>query len=120
MDVDGEDWELTRMFIEAGQETDEPHWPLPLYEPYFKQMESNIANINNISSEKWGGAITAALFLKQFVGDTPWKHIDIAGPDIFAKAKRFWPEGASGFGVRSGVRFLERYLESKIEADSRG
>lgn len=119
MDAEGEDWELTRMFVRAGQETDEPHWPLPLYEPYFEKMKSNIANMNNMASDAWGGAITAALFLKQFVGDTPWKHVDIAGPDIFAKSKRFWPDGANGFGVRSGVMVLEMYLESKIESVER-
>jgi len=100
---EGGDWRLTRLFIKAGQETGEPHWPLPLYEPYWATMTSKIADMSNLSSSHCdcGGAITAALFLKQFVGDVPWKHIDIAGP----------AEKTAGFGVRSGIRFLEKYLD---------
>ena len=102
-DRKGGGWGLKSFCERAGEKTGEPHWPLPFYEPYWETMKSKIADMGNIGSSRYGGAITAALFLKQFVGDVPWKHIDIAGP-----AKK-----TAGFGVRSGLRFLEKYLENK-------
>ena len=116
----GKDGKITRMLLEAGDETGEPHWPLPLYAGYAEGLTSPIADTNNISKSRWGGAITAALFLKEFAGDVPWKHIDIAGPALLGGGKGFWPEGATGFGVRSGIAFLEKYIGSKKGAVKSG
>ncbi len=97
---------ILKLFLEAGRKTGELYWPLPLYEPYFEKMKSPVGNMKNVG-DKYGGAITAALFLKQFVNGTPWYHLDIAGPAI--------PEGklASGFGVRSILEVLKNYVKSK-------
>jgi len=98
---------VLKLFMEAGKKTGEPYWPLPLHEEYFeKEMKSHIANMNNVGG-KPAGAITAALFLKQYVGKAPWYHLDIAGPAFNSKT------GATGFGVRSIVEVLENYIRSK-------
>ena len=65
-------------------------------------MKSKIADLKNTGS-KWGGVSTAAAFLGQFVGDTAWAHLDIAGMDIFTKATEYTAEGSTGFGVRLQV-----------------
>ncbi len=59
-----------------------------------------------------GGTITAAMFLKEFVGNTPWSHIDIAGPAILNERRPYAPRGGSGFGVRLLLEFLEKHLEA--------
>lgn len=107
----GENWDLIKLMVDAGQETSEPHWPLPLYGPYSKELKSGVANIKSCTGSRWAGAITAALFLKEFVGNHPWLHVDIAGPALFGLDKK----GATGFGVKSGLRFLEKYIGKKTK-----
>jgi len=68
-------------------------------------MKSKIADLKNIGS-KWGGACTAAAFLRQFVDDKKWAHLDIAGVEMFEKATEFSTEGSSGFGVRLLTSYL--------------
>jgi leucyl aminopeptidase len=63
-------------------------------------MKSNVADIKNISGIRQGGAITAGLFLKDFVGNTPWAHLDIAGPAWVDKPEHYLAAGASGYGTR--------------------
>ncbi|HBY98787.1 MAG TPA: leucyl aminopeptidase, partial [Chloroflexi bacterium] len=98
---------------QAGETSAEPLWEMPLYEPYAKFLESDVADIRNIGP-RWGGAITAALFLKYFVPENvPWAHLDIAGvawnhSDRKPKPAYYTP-GATGAGVRLLVEFLERY-----------
>ena len=77
------------------------YWRLPLHEGYLPHMKSTIADLKNISSVRYGGAITAAIFLKEFIKKSKWMHIDIAGPAHADKA------GASGWGVLSIIYFLE-------------
>ena len=67
---------------------------------YREQLKSVFADIQNIGT-RWGGAVTAAMFLKEFVGDTPWAHLDIAGTDWVAEAKPFVAKGPSGVAVRT-------------------
>ena len=92
--------------LEAAERAGEPAWELPLNRDYFEVMKSDIADLRNVSSRNvGGGAITAALFLKEFVGDTPWVHIDIAGP---AKSDEDFyenPKWATGSGVRTLVEY---------------
>lgn len=92
--------DLSRAIVEAGKTTHERCWPLPLPEDYRKLMKSEVADLNNISSSRSGGAVTAALFLSEFVGDTRWAHIDIAGPSYIKKADAYCSAGGTGFGVR--------------------
>ena len=85
--------------LHASTSTDEPTWQLPLDKRYRSQIDSEIADLNNIGAEN-PGAITAALFLSEFVGDVPWAHIDIAGP-MDAETDASWrSKGATGFGTR--------------------
>jgi leucyl aminopeptidase len=98
---------LARELLDAGQATGEPGWELPLWEDYTRHIESNVADVKNIGN-RWGGAITAGLFLKHFVGDVPWAHMDIAGTAFADRAGDWWPKGATGSPVRTLVRFVEK------------
>lgn len=75
-------------------------WPLPLATDYFDQLKSEIADFTNTGGRP-GGAITAALFLKEFTGGLPWAHLDIAGTAWAEEARPYQPKGASGVGVRT-------------------
>jgi leucyl aminopeptidase len=101
----GNDRALIRDVIAAGDAVGEPGWELPLYEPYRRLIDSEVADIKNIG-KRWGGAITAALFLREFVGDVPWVHLDIAGPAFADRAGDYWPKGATGVPVRTLVRYV--------------
>ncbi len=104
--VFSKDDELVRALVAAGEKTFERCWPMPLPEDYRDLMKSELADINNMSSTRYGGAITAALFLSEFSGDIPWAHIDIAGPARIGKAGDYCPVGGSGFGVRLLLEWL--------------
>jgi len=101
----GNDDVLIRDLIAAGDATGEPIWQLPLHQDYRPLIDSAVADIKNIG-ERWGGAITAALFLAEFVGDTPWCHLDIAGPAFNERGTDLSPRGATGAPVRALVRFV--------------
>ena len=85
--------------------TGEKLWQLPLDEDYRKPIRSEIADVKNVGN-RWGGAITAAKFLQEFVEDTPWVHLDIAGVDLDHDGRPFASKGATGFGVRTLVELL--------------
>ena len=104
--VIGSDRRVIRALLQAGEEVGEPGWELPLWAGYRKQIESSVADVKNIGS-RYGGAITAALFLKEFVGDIPWAHMDIAGTAFAERAGDYWPKGATGNPVRTIIRFVE-------------
>ena len=97
---------LSAAIVAAGTATGERCWAMPLPEDYKPLLTSEFADINNMSSTRYGGAITAALFLSEFVEDTPWAHIDIAGPAYSKKAGDYCGAGGSGFGVRLLVEWL--------------
>jgi len=99
------DDKLIKQLQKAAQDSGEKVWLMPSGEEYAKEMKSKIADLKNIGS-KWGGACTAAAFLRQFTGDTKWAHLDIAGMDIFTKATEFTAAGSSGFGVRLLTTYL--------------
>lgn len=101
----GNDDELAQELVAAGAAVDEPIWQLPLYADYRRLIDSKVADIKN-TGKRYGGAITAAWFLAEFVGDTPWCHLDIAGPAFRETATDLGPAGASGVPVRALVRFL--------------
>jgi leucyl aminopeptidase len=101
----GNDPELIRDVIAAGEATGEPIWELPLFPDYRRLIDSPIADVKNIG-ERYGGAITAGWFLSEFVVDTPWVHLDIAGPAWSEKGNDLGPKGATGAPVRALVRFL--------------
>ena len=75
-------------------------WPMPIFDDYREQLKSEIADFTNTGGRP-AGAITAALFLKEFAGDLPWVHIDIAGTAWAEEAKPYQPKGATGVAVRT-------------------
>ena len=106
--VFSKDPELAATIVSCGEKTHERCWTLPLPEDYKELLKNDFADLNNVSSGRWGGAITAALFLSEFVGDTRWAHIDIAGPAWTKKASDYYGAGGTGFGVRLLCDLLER------------
>jgi len=90
--------------IKAGAEAGERLWQFPMYEEYKEKNKSDIADVKN-SGGRWGGTITGAQFLSEFVGDTPWVHIDIAGTAYTDKERGYIVKGATGVGVRTLVDF---------------
>jgi len=100
--VFGNDQRLIDAVLKAASETGEHSWQLPLPEEYKEQNKSQIADIKN-TGNRYGGAITAALFLSEFIGNTPWVHIDIAGTASSSKESGYTIKGATGVGVRTLV-----------------
>jgi leucyl aminopeptidase len=101
----GNDDELAQELVQAGAEVGEPIWQMPLWSDYRQLIDSKIADVKNIG-KRYGGAITAALFLAEFVGDTPWVHLDIAGPAFQESSTDLGPAGATGVPTRALVRFV--------------
>jgi leucyl aminopeptidase len=91
----------------AGEQTHERCWRLPMPDDYKEMLKSDFADISNMANSRWGGAITAALFLSEFVGETRWAHIDIAGPAYAKKGHAYCGPGGTGFGVRLLCRLVE-------------
>lgn len=89
--------------LAAAARTGERAWQLPMDEEFNEHIKSEVADIKNIGNGRWGGAITAAKLLEAFVGDTPWVHLDIAGPAFSSKAKTWIDGGGSGVFVRTLV-----------------
>ncbi len=100
---------LRDQVLQSSEETHERCWSMPLPEDYKDLLKSDLADMRNIGPGRWGGAIVAALFLSRFVGDTPWAHIDIAGPAYTKKAQAYTEAGGTGFGVRLLCRLMERF-----------
>ncbi|MCK5509344.1 MAG: leucyl aminopeptidase [Desulfobacterales bacterium] len=94
------DDELAQTIIKSGKKTHERCWHMPLPDDYKEDLKSDFADIKNIGGSRWGGAITAALFLSEFVEDTRWAHIDIAGPSYMKKGNAYCGVGGTGVGVR--------------------
>jgi leucyl aminopeptidase len=92
---------------QSGNISGERVWPLPIWEEHSDFMKSNIADLRNTSKESGAGAITAAAFLKQFVGSTRWAHIDIAGTAWGMVERSYRPKGATGFGVKLLYHWLK-------------
>jgi leucyl aminopeptidase len=97
---------LAAAYAKAGAEQGESFWRLPLDEELREQLKSDVADLKHMG-DRYGGTITAALFLKEFVGKTKWAHLDIAGPAFLDRAHGTSPKGGTGFGIATGVRFLE-------------
>ena len=91
----------------AGQTSGETLWPFPLVQAYRRALESDVADINHIGPSVGGGSITAALFLREFVGERRWAHLDIAGPGRSDVDSGVHGKGGTGFGARLLLRWLE-------------
>ena len=101
----GSDEKLMEQLQRAAQQSGEKLWLMPSGDEYAEEMKSKIADLKNVGS-RWGGACTAAAFLRQFVDDKKWAHLDIAGMDIIEKPTEFSTQGSSGFGVRLLTTYL--------------
>jgi leucyl aminopeptidase len=98
------DQDLADRVLRAAERTGERVWQMPMVPEYKEQIKSEVADIKNVGN-RYGGAITAALFLAEFIDDTPWAHLDIAGPASSTKESGYLVKGATGFGVRTLVEF---------------
>jgi leucyl aminopeptidase len=102
------DEDLARRFRDSYEKTEEKFWPLPFEEKYLADMKSEVADLRNIGKTRWGGTITAGLFLSEFVGEgINYMHLDIAGPAMLSKAVDFYNAGGSGFGVQALAHFIK-------------
>ncbi len=103
---------LAKALTQAGERVGEAVWRLPMGEDYDKQIKSDIADMKNVGGRS-AGSITAAQFLKRFVGDLPWAHLDIAGVTWAKADKPTVPKGGTGFGVRLLDRLVADVYETK-------
>jgi leucyl aminopeptidase len=101
--------ELATHLREAAASAGEHVWQLPLVDELREQLKSEWADLKHVG-ERWGGSITAALFLSEFVGDLPWIHLDIAGPSMANKAYDIYSKGGTGHGVLTYLELIERLL----------
>ncbi len=92
--------ELISRVSELGEETGDRVWHMPLFSEFGEMMKGELADLCNISGQRWGGANTAAAFLQHFAEGTPWVHLDIAGPSHTGKSEPYRPAGGTGVGVR--------------------
>ena len=97
--------ELVQRFLAAATQAGEEMWQLPLPERLLEGLKSEIADMKN-TGERAGGAMTAGLFLKEFAGETPWVHVDMAGPVSASKEAGHLSKGPTGFGVATIVEYL--------------
>jgi leucyl aminopeptidase len=106
---------LAERLLAAGDATGERAWRMPLWEPYKEMVRSEVADIRNTGGSRYGGAITAAAFLANFVGEYPWAHLDIAGTAYSEQMpkKAYTPRGAIGVGVRLLTNALRAWSEAR-------
>jgi leucyl aminopeptidase len=107
--VFGSDQSFTDQLLTSSKVAGEKMWPLPIDDDYREMIKSGIADIQNVGSGKGGGAITAAMFLKEFTGDTPWIHLDIAGTAWQDDTKPWNAKGATGVAVRTLVDLAMKF-----------
>ncbi|HWR16507.1 MAG TPA: leucyl aminopeptidase [Terriglobales bacterium] len=110
---------MAKAWSEAHKRAGEKMWRLPLDADYFESIRSNIADIMN-SGGRWGGAVTAAMFLKEFVADTPWIHLDIAGTAWIEDNKAWIAKGPSGIAVRSIIEFTQELAGGGVSGGTVG
>lgn len=96
---------LKQRIQQAGSKSGERVWEMPLWEDYFEQLKSDVADMRNIGG-RGGGMITAALFLSKFVGDCPWVHLDIASTDWSDRERAYISKGPTGIGTRLLIQYL--------------
>jgi len=113
----GTDEDMMAILKTSGDHTAERVWQLPLFEDYSKQIKSDFADIKNVGGRE-AGSITGGAFLKEFVGDVPWVHLDIAGTAWTRASHPYIPKGATGVGIRLLIDALEALPKSKVEVEA--
>jgi len=99
--------ELARALERAARTAGEQFWRMPLIEELGEQLKSDVADLKH-TADRWGGSISAALFLREFVGKFPWIHCDVAGPVLADRAKGMYPKGGTGHAVLTFLNFVEQ------------
>jgi leucyl aminopeptidase len=107
------DDKLAKTIQDSGLKTYERVWRLPLWQDYTELMKSDFADLKNVSGVGEAGTITAAAFLKEFVGETKWAHLDIAGVDLVNRPHPYFSKGATGTGVRLVTEALKNLSSRK-------
>ena len=105
----GSDESWIEQVDDAAGRASEAVWHLPLPQEYRKSLESEVADVRNIGTGGYGGALTAGLFLKEFVADVPWAHLDIAGPARAGGDDGYIVKGGTGFGVRTLIELADSF-----------
>ena len=105
------DTDIANKIMDSSSETGELSWRLPMDDDFDKLLNCQIADMKNITGTRGAGSITAAQFLKRFVGNTPWAHLDIAGVTWSKKGSHFSRSGGTGFGVRLLDNFVRQNYE---------
>ncbi len=100
--------ELAERMKKAVKDAGEAMWHMPLVEELREGLKSDWADLKH-TADRWGGSITAALFLREFVGDAPWIHVDIAGPSMASKAYNVYAKGGTGHGVLSYLKLIDSF-----------
>jgi len=108
------DDEFAERYLQAAGASAEAYWRLPMDEELRPTLKSPVADLKHTGSA-YGGAVTAALFLSEFAGKSRFMHLDVAGPSFLDSAHGFLPQGGTGFGVGTAIRFLEGLLESQAD-----
>ncbi|MEO6603699.1 MAG: leucyl aminopeptidase, partial [Polyangiaceae bacterium] len=101
------DDELARSLEHAARTAGEQFWRMPLLEELGEQLKSDVADLKH-TADRWGGSISAALFLREFVGKFPWIHCDVAGPVLADRPKGMYPKGGTGHPVLTFLNFVEQ------------
>lgn len=102
----GNDEALIAEVLAAGEKTGERVWQLPMWDEYTEDIKSDVADVKNLGTERLAGTIAGGAFLKEFVGETPWAHLDIAGTAWQDKDQPYIPSGGSGVAVRLVVQLI--------------
>jgi leucyl aminopeptidase len=111
----GDDDQLMFDVLESARVAGEELWRLPISEFQKDVLKSEVADMKN-AGERAGGSINAAVFLKEFVGNTPWVHLDIAGPSQSPRERGYFGKGATGVGVRTLVELIRRRAAATANA----
>jgi leucyl aminopeptidase len=110
---------LARRIEDAALSTGERTWRLPMWEDYDDAVKSDIADVRNVADGGGAGAIVGAVFLRRFVGETPWAHIDMANVAWGEKESHYAPRGPTGYGVRLLMRIIEGWGASPSRGERR-
>ncbi len=117
--VFGPDGDAVDAVLAAAQAAGEDFWRLPMTEAVKETLKSDVADMKN-TGERWGGAIAAAHFLREFTGETPWAHLDIAGPSHSGKERGYVGKGGTGVAVRTLVELVRSWRPPHAAARTRG
>jgi len=115
----GNNQALIQELKEAGEQSGERTWQLPLWDEYYDLIKSDVADVKNTGGRP-GGTITAAAFLSKFIGKSVWAHLDIASTDWSDREKAYLPKGPTGVGVRLLIQFLRNRARRRAETGVNG